>query len=232
MLPQVRYLLYILAVALCIGYFVQAEIARPGALRLLIFPDGNDTLGTSEYSPVELIQPVMLAICALLFAWVAREFASQRPIAFLFGGVAAAGVIRELDYFLDITVGDNFWQIPVGIIAALLIVYTWRHRRRFRIAWLRLWPSPGLTLLFAGALVQFPFAQFIGHEPLWQAISGDGYQRIVKVAVEEFIELIGYCLWLIGSLEYNFQARAVARPEAVPAGERRRPSGSRGKGRY
>ena len=114
MLPQVRYSAYTLAVALCIGYFVQAEIADPGALKLLVFTDANDTLGTSEYSPVELIQPVLLLICASLFAWVARNFPSQRPIAFLFGGIAIAGAIRECDYFLDTLVADNFWQIPVG----------------------------------------------------------------------------------------------------------------------
>lgn len=222
MSPQVRYLVYTLAIALCVGYFVQVEIAEPGALKLLTFPDGFDELGTSEYSPLEYIQPIMLIIMAGLYAWVALDCPAQRPIAFLFGGIAAAGAIRELDFFLDRAVTDNFWQVPVGIIAALLIVYTGRHRRRFRIAWLRLWPSTGLTLLFAGAIVQFLFAQMIGHEPLWQAISGDGYQRIVKVAVEEFIELIGYWLWLLGSIEYALQARAVTQKDQLSAGQRRR----------
>ncbi len=211
MLPQVRYSAYTLAVALCIGYFVQAEIADPGALRLLVFVDENDTLGTSEFSPVELIQPGLLLACALLFAWVARNYPSQRPIAFLFGGIAIAGAIRECDYFLDTAVADNFWQIPVGIMAALLIVYTGRHRRRFGVGWRRVWPSAGLALLFAGAIIEFVFAQMIGHEPLWRALAGDGYQRIVKVAIEEFIELIGYLLWLIGSIEYALQVQKTVR---------------------
>lgn len=130
--------------------------------------------------------------------------------------------IRELDYFLDRFVADNFWQFLIGIAASLVIAYTWRQRRRFRIAWLRLWPSPGLTLLFAGATIIFAFIQIVGHEPLWQSILGDNYQRVVKLAVEEFIELSGYFLWLIGTIEYTYQAKAIAFREPQPAAARRR----------
>ena len=39
---------------------------------------------------------------------------------------------------------------------------------------------------------------------------GDSYERIFKLAVEEFIELLGYFLWIIGTIEYALQARAIA----------------------
>lgn len=224
-MPVLRYLAYLLVAVAATGLFVLSEINDPGSMRLLVFESANDTVGTSEYSPVEFMHIALLAICAALYAVVAYAFPPQRPIAFLFGGIAAAGVVRESDLFLDRFVADNFWQVPVALIAALLIVYTWRNRRRFRVAWSRMWPSPGLTLIFAGALIEFVFAQFIGHTPLWQAISGDNYQRIVKVAVEELIESFGYLLWLFGTIEYAIQARAVAevwKPEARPGESRRR----------
>lgn len=217
-MPIFRYLLYTLAVLLLTGYFAWAEISEPGSLKLLVFESSEDQLGTSEYSPIELIQPVMLMTCLLLFAWVAKDVPSQRPIAFLFGGIAFSGTVRELDLFLDRAVADNFWQLPVGMAAALVIVYMVRNRRRFKVAWLKIWPSAGLSLLYAGALIEFVFAQLIGHQPLWQAIAGDGYQRIVKVTVEELIELMGYCIWVIGSIEYALQARSLR-----PVEPRRRP---------
>jgi hypothetical protein len=227
-MPLVRYLLYTLCVLLCTGYFVWSEIGEPGSLRLLVFEGPADRLGTSEYSPIEILQPVLLLICAGLFGRVASNDVSQRPIALLFGGAVLACAIRELDLFLDRIVADNFWQVPVAIIAALLIVYTYRHRRRFNAAWRRLWPSAGLALLYAGALIEFVFAQLVGHEPLWQAIAGDGYQRIVKVALEELIELMGYYLWVIGTIEYTIEVRSVpaAEPDAAH-GRRRRRSRSR-----
>ena len=62
----------------------------------------------------------------------------------------------------------------------------------------------------------------MGHEPLWMSIIGDAYQRVVKLAVEEFIELIGYFLWMVGTIEYAFQARAIAYRTPQPAARRRR----------
>jgi hypothetical protein len=217
-----RYALYFIGIALVTWLLTQLEILSPGGLMLQIYTHPEDQLGTSEYSPVEIIQPGILLICGLLYAWVAINCPTQRPIAFLFGGLALAFTIRELDFFLDRSIADNFWQMPIAIIAALIIAYTYRQRRRFRIAWLRIWPSPGLTLLFAGAIVMFGFSLPVGHEPLWQAILGENYHRIVKLAVEEFIELSAYFLWLIGTIEYTYQARAIAFREPKRVAAKRR----------
>jgi len=217
-----RYVFYFLGIALFTWLLTMLEITSPGSLKLQVFAGPGDTVGTSEYSPIEIIQAGILFICGLLYAWVAKNCPSQRPIAILFGGMALAFIIRESDYFLDLFVTDNFWQLLMGIVTALVIVYTYRSRRRFRIAWLRMWPSPGLTLLFAGAVINFAFVLLVGHGPLWMAIMGDEYQRIVKLAVEEFIELIGYFLWLIGTIEYTYQARAIAMREPLPVAAKRR----------
>jgi hypothetical protein len=219
---QIRYILYFAGLTLLTWLLTQMEIVAPGSLKLLTYAHSGDTLGTSEYSPVETIQVVILLACGGLFAWVAKHCPSQRPIAIPFGGLAAIFVIRELDYFLDRYVTENFWQVIMAVIAALLIVYTYRNRRRFRIAWLRVWPSPGLTLLFAGAALLFSFVRLIGHEPLWIAILDDNYQRIVKLAVEELMEIAGYYFWLIGTIEYTYQARAIAMREPQPVVAKRR----------
>ncbi len=218
----IRYLLYFLGVACITWMLTQLEISFPGSLKLHVIVNESDKFGTSEFSPIEIIQPFILAICGLLMAWVAKYCPSQRPIAFPFGGLALAFIIRELDYFFDRFIVDNLWQTLVAVAAAFVITYTYRQRKRLKIAWGRIWPSPGIALLFAGAIINFAFVLFIGHEPLWMSIMGDGYQRIVKLAVEEFIELGGYFLWLIGSIEYAYQARAIAYREPQPAAQRLR----------
>ena len=58
-----RYILYFFGVAIITWLLTQLEISSPGSLKLHIYPNPADTLGTSEYSPVEIIQPGMLAIC-------------------------------------------------------------------------------------------------------------------------------------------------------------------------
>jgi hypothetical protein len=217
-----RYIFYFIGIALITWMLTQLEISFPGSLQLHVTAFEGDMLGTSEYSPIEIMQPLILAICGLLLAWVAQYCPSQRPIAFPFGGLALAFLIRECDYFLDRFLIDNFWQVLIGVALAFVIAYSYRARRRMRIAWARIWPSPGLALWFAGAVILFAFVRLVGHEPLWMSILGDDYQRVAKLAVEEFIELLGYFLWLVGTIEYTYQARAIAYREPIPAAQRLR----------
>ena len=217
-----RYLVYFIAIAFITWALTALELASPGSLRLHVLVNPSDVYGTSEFSPVEIVQAIVLMACGGLMAWVARCCPTQRPLAIPLGGLALAFFIRELDYFLDRYIADNFWQVVIAIVGALVIAYTYRHRRRLRIALARLWPSPGLTLLFAGAVILFAFVRLVGHEPLWMSILGDDYRRVIKLAVEEFIELIGYFLWMIGTIEYALQARAIAYRQPQPAARRRR----------
>lgn len=217
-----RYVIYFLAVSAVTWLITRLEIAFPGFLRFYVGAYEGDPFGTSEFSPVEIMQPFILAVCCGLLAWVAQYCPSQRPIAFPFGGLALAFLIRECDYFLDRYVVENLWQSLIVVSLAFVIAYTYRARKRLRIAWARIWPSPGLALWFAGATILFSFVRFVGHEPLWMSILGDGYQRVAELAVEEFIELAGYFLWLIGTIEYTYQARGIAYREPQAAARRRR----------
>ncbi|MCH9694403.1 MAG: hypothetical protein K0U72_07835 [Gammaproteobacteria bacterium] len=221
-MPWIRYLLYFISIAFVTWALTQMELAAPGALKLHVVLSESDRFGTSEFSPVEIIQAIILAACAGIMLLVARNYSSQKSVAILFAGLATAFLIRELDYFLDLYVADNFWQVLIGVLGALIIVYTYRYRKRIQLALGRIWPSPGLTLLFAGAVILFAFVRLVGHEPLWMSILQDDYRRVIKLAVEEFIELVGYFLWMIGTVEYAFQARAIAQAEPQPAARRRR----------
>ena len=217
-----RYIAYFAGIALLTWLLTQLEISFPGSLKLHVLVNPADQFGTSEYSPIEIIQPIIIAVCGGLMVWVANYCPSQRPIAIPFGGLALAFMIRELDYFFDRFLVDNLWQVLIGFPAAGVIVYTYRARRRLRIAWGRIWPSPGMALLFAGAVILFAFVRIVGHEPLWMSLLGENYQRVAKLAVEEFIELIGYFLWLIGTIEYTYEARAIAFKQPKPLAQRLR----------
>jgi hypothetical protein len=217
-----RYVLYFFGIALLTAILVRLEVAYPGSLRLQEFVSGSDEYGTSEFSAIEIIQLLILLTCGALMAWVAQHSHTQRPLAFLFGGLALVFMIRELHYFFDQYAVDNLWQVVAGICGALLIAYCYRHLKRLNIALARIWPSPGLTLIFAGAVILFAYSILVGHEPLWQAMLGDAYARIIKLAVEEFIELIGYLLWLIGTIEYVYQSKALMEREPKPAAVKRR----------
>ena len=58
----IRYICYFVGVALITGLLAYSEIIAPGGLKLHIFTGPGDTLGTSEYSPVETIQHGILIV--------------------------------------------------------------------------------------------------------------------------------------------------------------------------
>ena len=155
-MPWLRLLLYFIAIAFVTWALTAMELASPGSLKLHVVLSESDRFGTSEFSPVEIIQAIILATCGSIMWWVARYCPSQRPVAILFGGLALAFLIRELDYFLDRYVVDNFWQVIIAIVGSLVIAYTLRHRKRMLIGFARLWPSPGMTCP--------AFFQLIDHE--------------------------------------------------------------------
>jgi hypothetical protein len=95
-----RYIAYFVGITLLTWLLTQLEVSFPGSLRMHVMNPG-DHFGTSEYSPIEIIQPIIIAVCGLLMLWVAEYCPTQRPIAIPFGGLALAFMIRELDYFLD-----------------------------------------------------------------------------------------------------------------------------------
>ncbi len=200
-----RYLGYFLGVAVITAALTQLEAWFPGSLKLEAFPEPTSTFGTSEFSLVEILQCGILIVSGLLMALAAYRSKSFRTLAIGAGGVSLLFLIRELHYFFDRYLFDNLWQALFAIAAAFLLVYLYRHLRRLEVGFARAWPSPGLAIMFAGLTVLLAVSLTVGHEPLWQAIMRDNYVRIAKLAIEEFIELSAYYLWLIGSIELAFE---------------------------
>lgn len=234
MLILLRMLVYLLSLALLVLGLTWLEISSPGALRLQVMTDHAPTRGTSEYSLVENFQLIFLVCCGVFALWTAAYCRVQRPLAVLLGTVAGLFFIRELDYFLDVLVADHFWQVCQVLVIAVATAYLFRHWRQLQIAWLRAWPSPGVGIMFGAAMMLMVFVRLVAHEPFWQAMMGPGYERIAKIAAEEFMELFGYWLWVIGMLEYTLESRARLRlrsPEGVERRRRERRRAARGKTR-
>ncbi|MEC9375687.1 MAG: hypothetical protein VYA80_04860 [Pseudomonadota bacterium] len=159
---------------------------------------------TSEFSPVEILQNILLLICISLFGWIASRDRLRRPMALSFCVLFLVCFVREMDFFLDFYVVDNLWQVVCALLFAITFVYLGRHWHRFEQGLRRSWPSTGLAIIMSGFILLVPFAQLMGHNLLWQEIMGENYVRVVKVAVEEFIELGAYAILTIGSIEFLY----------------------------
>jgi hypothetical protein len=215
-----RYLVYALVVALLSFGLIAAAYYFPESLKFDRAVTGISAR-TSEFSPVETLQNVLLLLCAAIFGWVAYQDRLRRPMALALVAVFAACLIRELDFFLDFYVIDNLWQVLCAIIGSFTVAYIWRNWQRFKLGWRRSWPSAGIAIIIAGLILLVPYAQLIGHAPLWQGVMGDSYARVVKVIAEEFVELGAYILIAMGSVEFFYAWSRLPRTRLVRKKRRR-----------
>ncbi len=217
-----RYFAYATLIAGAAAGLLWMALRWPGGLLLNFVVGEEDTLGTSEFSPVEQLQHLLLLLSAGIFAWVAIRDRLRRPMCVGFIALFLIGFIRELDFFLDRYATDNLWQVLCTIVLALATVYIYRHRKRYLIGWRRTWPSVGLAIIFGGMLLLIPYSLIVGNESLWQAIMGDAYARVAKMAAEELIELGAYLLIFIGSIEFLYTWVRLPETRSLDTRPRRR----------
>ncbi|MEM9172028.1 MAG: hypothetical protein AAGA84_04910 [Pseudomonadota bacterium] len=197
-----RLIAYGLLICALFGGLLAMQAYLPGGLRMNVASSLAPTLGTSEYSVVEWLQLflLMVALSAALRANALQV--RQMPLGRLLGALAVAAIIRELDLFLDRYLFDQAWQIFVALLIVVLLTYEVRHRRQLVSSIDRAMPSVGLTLIIVGIVIVVVIASVIGTESLWRSLLNEQYTRVAKLAAEELVELLGYALWAVGSLEY------------------------------
>ncbi|MDP6436151.1 MAG: hypothetical protein QF790_06330 [Gammaproteobacteria bacterium] len=216
-----RYLLYGTAVTAGTVILMVLSVRMPDGL-LLEEPVPGMGLPTSEFSPVELLQNMLLIFCAGSFCWIAARDRLRRPMAVGFIALFLVILIRELDFFLDYYLVDNLWQVLCALLVSVSFVYIVRNRRRYVHGWRRSWPSAGLALIIGGFILLIPFAQLLGHEAFWQALMQESYVRVVKVAAEELLELGAYTIITLGSIEFLYAWSRLPRTRNLDARPRRR----------
>jgi hypothetical protein len=217
----IRYLLYALVVMLVTSSLLALAYILPGSLQFDRMVPGIN-VPTSEFSPVELLQNLLLLGCSGVFCWIALRDRLRRPMAVAIAAMFGACLIRELDFFLDFYLIDNLWQVLCALILTVALVYVGRNRDRFVQGWRRSWPSAGLALIIGGLILLVPYAQLMGHGPLWQNMMGDNYVRVVKVITEELIELGAYAMMAIGSAEFLYAWSRLPRTRTLHSQRRRK----------
>ena len=215
-----RYLLYALGVTAVTIILMVLAVRLPGGLALQHTVIGM-SIPTSEFSPIEILQNLLLIFCAGSFAWIALRDRLRRPMAVAFCAVMLVCLIRELDFFLDFYLVDNLWQVLCAILLSVAAVYVARNQQRFSQGFRRSWPSAGLSMVIGGFILLIPFAQLVGHEALWKEILGEAYVRVVKVASEELIELGAYALITLGCIEFLYAWSRLPRTRNLDARPRR-----------
>ena len=117
--------------------------------------------------------------------------------------------MREQDHFLDNYVADNTWKVLVALIIFPALFWVVKQRNRFLVEFAHYSNTFAFGLFTAGVLTTYIFSRLYGRQEFWQLILEDSYSGTFKSVAEEVVELLGYSLILIATLELLLLARRI-----------------------
>lgn len=148
-----------------------------------------------EISATEIIQEVFLFIMGFLYLLAGRRDRQLTTVANLISVFFFIAFIREFNNFID------FWFY---LVLPLLVLFFWliyRDRRKIVKSVHYFLELPSTAWFVSGFLVTFIFSRFYGRARLWMEILESNFNRAAKSAAEEGIELLGYTILLIATVE-------------------------------
>jgi hypothetical protein len=180
-------------------------IAQGAYLEALYLP----SVRFSELGFTEFTQTLVLATCCAMLVYIRQVLKVWPTVTLLLLAFLAASLVREQDHFLDSYVAHNTWKALVALIIIPTLVWVVKQRRRFLDEFAYYSNTFSFGLFTAGVLTTYIFSRLYGRQEFWQTILEDSYVRNFKNIAEEVVELFGYSLILIATLELLLLARRV-----------------------
>lgn len=188
-----------LRVVLYTGFFFLLSFINRIDFRAANFKEGCAT---------ELAQEALLALTIIGFLIAAFTYKTFRYVGIFASLFFLTHLIRERDATLD-AVFDGLWQLlafPVAGIAVFILVKNWKKAMdEFKL----LYNDYSFGVLLIGVLILHVFSRLFGKGKNWEALMGEDYERVVKDAAEESIELLAYGIILIGTFEIVLLSRRL-----------------------
>lgn len=157
----------------------------------------------AEHSYTEYGQEFTLLLTTLLFYLYAKLFPEQSVVSYLIGGFLGMALIREYDAFLDHNVADGAWQVMAYSLAAITAFLVYKRREHFWLQLNRFMNTRGFGIFITGLMIVFVFSRLYSNNMIWMPLMGEeNYMYVVTRASEEALELLGYTLILLSSIEY------------------------------
>jgi len=170
-----------------------------------------------EISLTEITQELFLFITLLIYWYGAWKKEQIRGFLVLVAGFFTTLFIRELDVFFD-TISHGFWIYVAITIAVTSIFYAYFFAKGTNLkSFFNFLDTKTYFLLLLGMIILMIFSRIFGSgNLLWSYLLPEEYLFIVKTALQEGLELLGYSFILYGSVllkykDYNLFAYYTVR---------------------
>ncbi len=203
-LPQVPKYGFLLVLLRAICY------AAVTGLIILAFASDAVNQAVKEDSMTEYAQAIFLFLSASLSLYMFKKYRPVNAMAFVLGIFYLVLFVREHDAFLETNFFNKAWQAIVVVLLIPLVIYLVRNFKLFTIQLYALRNSVALGVLTVGFVIVQLYSRLYGKGKLWESLMGEEfYMRSVKDASEESIELLGYAILFIGTVELLLHARRL-----------------------
>ena len=156
---------------------------------------------------VENIQLALLCISGLSFGGQAIIFPAYRTVLLFLMCCCLFASCRELDATLDALVPILHWKIAY-IFPLSALAYIWKFRMKARKQFCDFFNMQAFYLMFLAAVIVLPVAQCIGHGSFVRNVLGTDRVADIKEFFEEAVEIVGYFLVLLSSVEMYCNIKA------------------------
>lgn len=162
----------------------------------------------NERSIVEYCQNSLLLITAAIYLYVSYTQKHVLPLAFGLFAFIFASLIREQDALLDEFVFDGAWQTGAFGVLGVATFLIFRNYRLFLANVNDFVSKFSFGILLSGILTTYIFARLYGRKVFWMTVMEQEYIRDVKNVSEESLELFGYGLILVGTIEFLIYSKS------------------------
>ena len=167
-------------------------------LNVVFMHDAHHVTSTGKFGEIsrtEILQEIFLFLLGIIFVFISIKDREIAPAAKLISLFFFMAFIREFNNQID------YWFYFVIPLLLLMLWFVYRDRKKLLSSLHRFILKPEIAWFVIGFLVTFVFSRLFGRSELWQALMENDYNRWVKNAAEEGIELLGYSFFMVSAIE-------------------------------
>lgn len=169
-----------------------------------------------EISMTEIGQEVLLVASCSIFLLHAVRKPESRGFLVLVAAFFLVMLIRELDYIFD-AIRHGFWKwLVLPTVVAAITYVNMRCRNTIVGPMVAFLGTKAYYFICFGLIMTVVFSQYFGSGNLiWEHVLASGSAWVVKTALQEGLELLGYILITYGAVTFHRHERMVQFPAEV-----------------